>query len=226
VKGQMMGISWSEYSKKTGGISIEWSSQLAMLYLKIAKQYEILSKTENTSFNTQKKMEYYNKYVQLVESIRQYFRDDGKGNLVAPYGVKADGSVWEGNVFEGGWRVVAYKNPKDKKNWALVNSYFALVAKGICPLSGINYSLEDGAMTASVDLLEKNPGGIDLSKTLVGVKASEEGGIQLDFDDPAMLQMLLNSDGLTPIIYDVTPMTPAMIDRFIGINNSLAGSSV
>ena len=61
-----------------------------------------------------------------------------------------------------------------------------------------------------------NPGGIDLGKTKVGVRAPN-GGVQAAFDDPTMLRLLLNAQGLTPIIYDIKTMTPSMIDRFVGL---------
>jgi len=60
-------------------------------------------------------------------------------------------------------------------------------------------------------------GGIDLSKTVVSVNAPN-GGIQITFNDPEMLRLLLNADGLAPIIYDVKVMTPAMADHFVGVN--------
>jgi hypothetical protein len=59
-------------------------------------------------------------------------------------------------------------------------------------------------------------GGIDLGRTQVTVQGA--GSIQTAFDDPAMLRLLLNSDGLAPIIYDVKAMTPAMVNSFVGLN--------
>jgi hypothetical protein len=60
-------------------------------------------------------------------------------------------------------------------------------------------------------------GGIDLAATEVDVESSR-GSIRTAFDDPAMLRLLLNSDGLTPIIYDIKIMTPSMVDHFVGLN--------
>ncbi len=60
-------------------------------------------------------------------------------------------------------------------------------------------------------------GGIDLGRTVVDVRSAGEL-IQTAFDDPAMLRLLLNSDGLAPIIYDVKAMTPSMVDHFVGLN--------
>lgn len=66
-------------------------------------------------------------------------------------------------------------------------------------------------------LAEKAPGGIDLGRTAVSVENSG-GEIQMAFDDPAMLRLLLNSDGLAPIIYDIKTMTPSMENHFVGLN--------
>jgi hypothetical protein len=63
----------------------------------------------------------------------------------------------------------------------------------------------------------KTTGGINLSHTKIVVKSSGDL-IQMTFDDPAMLRLLLNSDGLTPIINDVKIMTPAMKAQFLGLN--------
>jgi hypothetical protein len=63
----------------------------------------------------------------------------------------------------------------------------------------------------------KPTGGIDLRKTLVDVDASH-GVIQTTFDDPAMLRLLLNSDGLIPIINDINVMTPVMKAQFVGVD--------
>jgi hypothetical protein len=60
-------------------------------------------------------------------------------------------------------------------------------------------------------------GGIDFTKAQVAVNTSG-GSIQMSFDDPAMLHLLLNADGLAPIIYDVTTMSPSMADHFVGLD--------
>lgn len=79
----------------------------------------------------------------------------------------------------------------------------------------------DAAMKAEkqpvVNRLSKGPGGIDLSRTVVKVESSGDM-IQTGFDDPAMLRLLLNSDGLSPIIYNVKVMTPSMVNNFVGLN--------
>ncbi len=78
---------------------------------------------------------------------------------------------------------------------------------------------EDKAMASNAEEIAKvlNPGGIDLGKTTVSVKAGS-GVIQTAFDDPAMLRLLLNADGLAPIIYNIRTMTPSMVDHFVGVD--------
>jgi hypothetical protein len=119
------------------------------------------------------------------------------------------------NVYEGGWVT------SDAPASMISSYYFRAALEGFDPLTGEKIVLKetpkDKAMGASAALSEKNLGGIDLSKVTLRVQGAEEGGIQLNFNDPAMLQLLLSADGLTPLIYDVNPMTPAMIDRFVGI---------
>ncbi len=75
----------------------------------------------------------------------------------------------------------------------------------------------DRAMNTTPSNRLKHSGGIDLAQTQVEVQGNG-ALIQSTFDDPAMLRLLLNSDGLTPIINDIKVMTPAMVDRFVGAN--------
>ncbi len=76
---------------------------------------------------------------------------------------------------------------------------------------------EDKAMLTAQPKEEATSGGIDLSKTTVNV-VSLRGSIQIAFDDSDMLHLLLNADGLAPIIYDIKMMTPAMADHFVGLD--------
>lgn len=72
----------------------------------------------------------------------------------------------------------------------------------------------DKAVIAPVDATK---GGIDLAPTKVKVK-SDGRGVTTAFDDPAMLQIILESDGLRPVIYNVENMTPSMINLLLGLN--------
>ena len=60
-------------------------------------------------------------------------------------------------------------------------------------------------------------GGIDFTSTRVAVSANSSN-IQIDFDDPALLRLLLNADGLAPIIYDVHVMSASQADHFVGLD--------
>jgi hypothetical protein len=59
-----------------------------------------------------------------------------------------------------------------------------------------------------------NPGGINMG--LVNLKVQNKNVISTAFDDVAMLQLLLNADGLSPVIYSIKPMTPPMIQNIVG----------
>ena len=62
-----------------------------------------------------------------------------------------------------------------------------------------------------------NTGGIDFSGARVFVNAPN-GKIKIAFDDPALLNLLIKADGLTPVIYDINVMSASMIDHFVGLN--------
>jgi hypothetical protein len=83
--------------------------------------------------------------------------------------------------------------------------------------------LEDKAMgaasqaevkSATAPVAEK--GGIDLG--LVNVKVQNKNAITTAFDDPAMVQLLMNAEGLSPVIYSIQPLTPVVAQGFLGAN--------
>jgi len=75
-------------------------------------------------------------------------------------------------------------------------------------------SRRDQAMT-----VDTAKGGIDLGKTSVTVETDGKG-VTTAFDDPALLQLLMDSDGLMPVIYEIQPMTPPMLNHLLGLNTS------
>jgi len=93
----------------------------------------------------------------------------------------------------------------------------AMVVRMAQQITSNMYPLVDMAMEAPKFNNRLTKGGIDLGRTVVNVESSGDL-IQTAFDDPAMLRLLLNSDGLTPIIYDVKVMTPSMVDHFVGLD--------
>jgi len=102
--------------------------------------------------------------------------------------------------------------------WFTVTAPVALSGMALKAIKGKPRA--DNAMTApNTEEIKKilDPGGIDLGKTIVSVKAGS-GVIQTAFDDPAMLRLLLNADGLAPIIYNIRTMTPSMVDHFVGVD--------
>lgn len=57
-------------------------------------------------------------------------------------------------------------------------------------------------------------GGIDLEKVDVNTRG---GGVRTAFSDPEQLKMLLNADGLVPVIYKIQPLTVLMINMLLGL---------
>ena len=87
------------------------------------------------------------------------------------------------------------------------------------PKTGVDKAMQGQIPAKPVKEIEKlaNPGGVDFTKTEVKVNAPN-GEIKITFNNPEMLRLLLNADGLAPIIYDVKTMTPAMADHFVGMD--------
>ena len=71
----------------------------------------------------------------------------------------------------------------------------------------------DSSMAGVVD--EELKGGIDLTRDKMSVQVKGAGGVQFNFD-PAMIQQLQNSAGLTPVIIDIRPMTTS-VPVFLGL---------
>ncbi len=69
---------------------------------------------------------------------------------------------------------------------------------------------------AANEAMASNPGGINIG--LVNVEVRNKNAITTAFDDQAMLQLLINADGLSPVIYGIKPMTPSMVQTFVGSN--------
>ncbi len=59
-------------------------------------------------------------------------------------------------------------------------------------------------------------GGINLEKVNVNTRG---GGVRTAFSDPEQLKMLLNADGLVPVIYKIQPLTVAMMNMLLGISS-------
>ena len=78
--------------------------------------------------------------------------------------------------------------------------------------------MRTGRNPAMISTLEpRTKGGIDLA--LVNLNTLG-GGVRTAFSDPKQLQMLLDSDGLLPVIYKVQPMTMPMVNMLLGFNAS------
>lgn len=80
--------------------------------------------------------------------------------------------------------------------------------------ANLRYARNDRAMTN---------GGINLGKTALNT-ASDGRGVKTAFSDPAMLQLLRNVQGLTPVIYKVEPATLPVINMLLGLKPGLANA--
>ena len=73
---------------------------------------------------------------------------------------------------------------------------------------------------ASLDeaAINSKHGGIDLTRDRMGLQVQDDGqSVQFKFD-PAMIQQLQNSSGLTPVIIDIQPMTTT-VPMFLGLSD-------
>ena len=68
----------------------------------------------------------------------------------------------------------------------------------------------------AIEAAPTKKGGIDLGP--VKVKVENKSAISTAFEDSAMVELLMKADGITPVIYSIKPMTPAMAQNMIGIN--------
>jgi hypothetical protein len=80
--GVIQGFSFSPLSRADGVMTIEWSSQFALFYLKIAEAYRQLNLAAQYGY-------YQSKYMTLMEAISRHFDDLGT-SVVSPYAVYFD----------------------------------------------------------------------------------------------------------------------------------------
>ncbi|MBF0253699.1 MAG: S8 family serine peptidase [Candidatus Omnitrophica bacterium] len=83
--GEFAGFSFSPTARDLGVISIEWSSQMANFYFKLAKSHQDAG--DSAAANAAMA-----KYQQLMDRLDGYFQLDADGYPVAPYAVTADGA--------------------------------------------------------------------------------------------------------------------------------------
>lgn len=102
--------------------SVEWSSQMALAYLKAAQNYY----TQNDPFRTQL---YLNKYQALISSLETFFKaaPANAQAKIAPYASRLDGSA-AGQVNTG----TGYKTMNAQA--ALASAYFAFAKAGFDPM--------------------------------------------------------------------------------------------
>ncbi len=81
----LKGISYSPRSTAAGVISVEWSAQLALRYLRISSEYHDEGALD-------KAVEYYRKYTDLTRQLQGYIQTNA-GEKTIPYAVYADGRI-------------------------------------------------------------------------------------------------------------------------------------
>jgi hypothetical protein len=75
-------------------------------------------------------------------------------------------------------------------------------------------ALDAFGLTRLSDKAMNTNGGIDLEKVNVSTRGS---GVRTAFSDPEQLIMLLNADGLVPVIYRIQPLTQPMVNMMLGL---------
>ena len=81
----LKGISYSPRSTAAGVISVEWSAQLALRYLRISSEYHDEGALD-------KAVEYYRKYTGLIQQLQGYIQNNA-GEKTIPYAVYPDGQI-------------------------------------------------------------------------------------------------------------------------------------
>jgi SAM-dependent methyltransferase len=77
--------------------------------------------------------------------------------------------------------------------------------------------MRDQAMPAiESPVVHSNYGGVDLEKVDVQIREDGAGGVVTSFENPQQLEMLMNSEGLGPVIYSIQPMTVPMLHFLLG----------
>ncbi|MFH1380153.1 MAG: hypothetical protein ABII23_07750, partial [bacterium] len=119
-EGRLMGI---DYFARPGEkiISLEWSSQRAVAYLRLAQEYANIG-----IFN--KAQEHLDSYRHLINSLKMFYTDTN-GVLTAPYAVYKNGTAVDGlyTARQYGWEI-------SDAPQAAASSYFAFAKAGYDPL--------------------------------------------------------------------------------------------
>ncbi len=114
--------------------------------------------------------------------------------------------------------VVSTTEPAPKKDAAmLVAPSPAMIAFSRAVSEGTRIpAVSKEEVKPAIEVAPTKKGGIDLGP--VKVKVENKSAIATAFEDSAMVELLMKADGITPVIYSIKPMTPAMAQNMIGIN--------
>lgn len=104
--------------------TVEWSSQMALAYLKAAQIYALPA-----HFNQARREYYLNKYKELIASLENYFSPsiEDPSALIAPYASNVNGTVAGGVPTGTGYDTLNCKA-------ALASAYFAFAKAGFDPM--------------------------------------------------------------------------------------------
>ena len=139
--GELLGLAFHVNNQRLGVVSIEWSSQFAIRYRRIAEEYGKLGIKA-------KEAEYNLKSDKLIEALSPYFKPSkpGANDLVAPYAVYALDKP-ELNIKAGD--IAAGVNVGHGKDWnvpdsyaSLASTYYVYAKTGIDPLL-LGYTAEE-----------------------------------------------------------------------------------
>ena len=129
-EGKLKGLSFSPQSAQRKVISIEWSSQLALRYWRIAQAYSSLKSQAGNTANKEelarKAEEYTLKYEGLIKELGKYFKNL-EGFLVAPYAVYVNGDLAANEPTGHGWLTPA-------GNASIASIYYAFALAKFDPL--------------------------------------------------------------------------------------------
>ncbi len=222
VNGKLKGMSFSEYSKMRDVISIEWTSQFAVRYWRIAQEYARLGDDQIDQGSRERAVkENMDKYKSLITVVGSYFKQTGDGFLVSPYAVYANGDEAFDETTGHSW------NTPGRGTYASVASgaYYVLAKTieqtGFDPVA-VNVRMParpDQAMSITANK-QSGPGGIDFKPDKVDsafVVKNSGGAIKFHID-PAMLQQLQNAPGFVPVIINIVPLKD--LPEFLGLKSA------
>ncbi len=142
--GDIQGFSYSPESKDRSVISIEWSAQMANLYLKIARSYKQLGNDVKYRF-------YGSRYQKLTASLETFVKTDASGVSRAPYAVYQNGKGAYGEFTGHGWATPSPKN-QNGDVFSMASIYYQFSRQKTDPLTLANGSILSANYISQADI--------------------------------------------------------------------------